>query len=128
MSTTLKKLVTIPLPAAVAATAVPALLFLGAGTFRMGDNRFGSRWGHRRTARAVSTVAIYRVTDRLQGRTVHVPCHEIVSTVSAWLAELGAHSPLVEDLARAVRARDWPAAYAIGDRLSVDVTVAAAAK
>ncbi|WP_353363286.1 hypothetical protein [Mycobacterium sp.] len=70
--------------------------------------------------------AMYRVADRLhEGRTVHVPAHEIATTVSAWLAELGAHSPLVDDLARAVRAGDWPAALGIGDYLSVDVSVAA---
>ena len=40
--------------------------------------------------------------DRLHnGRTVQVPGHEIAPIVSAWLAELGAQSPLVEDLARA---------------------------
>ena len=69
---------------------------------------------------------LYRITDRLlDGRTVDVPGHEFVSIVSTWLAELGAHSPLAEDLARAACAGDWPAAYAIGDRLSIDVTVAA---
>jgi hypothetical protein len=81
---------------------------------------------HHRTLRAIPTTTIYRVADRLhEGRTVEVPCHQIVTTVSAWLAELGAHSPLVEDLARAVHVGDWPAACAIGDYLSVDVTVAA---
>jgi len=66
--------------------------------------------------------------DRLHnGRTVQVPGHEIAPIVSAWLAELGAHSPLVEDLARAACGGDWAAAYAVGDQLSVDVTVAAAA-
>jgi hypothetical protein len=54
-----------------------------------------------------------------------VPAQEIATTVSAWLAELGAHSPLVDDLARAVCAGDWPVALGIGDYLSVDVTVAA---
>ena len=44
---------------------------------------------------------------------------------SAWLAEFGAHSPLVEDLARTVRDGDWTAAYTIADLLSVDVAVAA---
>ena len=69
---------------------------------------------------------LYRITDRLHDRrTADVPCHEIVGVVSTWLAELGAHSPLAEDLARAACAGDWPAAYAIGDRLSIDVTVAA---
>ena len=43
----------------------------------------------------------------------------------AWLAELGASSPLVEDLFRTVRASNWTAAHAIAECLSVDVTVAA---
>jgi hypothetical protein len=69
---------------------------------------------------------LYRITDRLHdGRAVDVPCHEIVEVVSRWLAELGIHSQLAEDLARAACAGDWPAAYAIGDRLSIDVTIAA---
>jgi hypothetical protein len=69
---------------------------------------------------------LYRITDRLHdGRTADVPCHEIVDVVSTWLADLGIHSPLAEDLARAACAGDWPAAYAIGDRLSIDVTIAA---
>jgi hypothetical protein len=83
-------------------------------------------WRHHRTLRAAPKTTIYRVADRLhEGRTVDVPCHQIVTTVSAWLAELGAHSPLVEDLGRAVHVGDWPAAYAIGEYLSVDVTVSA---
>jgi len=69
---------------------------------------------------------LYRITDRLHdGRTADVPCHEIVGVVTRWLADLGIHSPLAEDLARAACAGDWPAAYAIGDRLSIDVTIAA---
>ena len=69
---------------------------------------------------------LYRITDRLHDRrTVDVSCHEIVGVVSTWLAELGIHSPLAEDLARAACAGDWPAAYAVGDRLSIDVTIAA---
>jgi hypothetical protein len=71
---------------------------------------------------------LYYVTDRLHnGRTVQAPGHEIAPIVSAWLAELGAHSPLVEDLARAACVGDCAAACAVGDQLSVDVTVAAAA-
>ena len=59
---------------------------------------------------------IYRITHRLhEGRTADVPCSEIPTVVSSWLAELGVRSPLVEDLARAVSADDWPAAYAIGE-------------
>jgi hypothetical protein len=76
--------------------------------------------------RAARTRRIYQVIDRLhEGRSVHVPGHDIAITVSAWLAELGVHTPLVEDLARAVDAGDWPAACAIGEYLSVDVSVAA---
>ena len=76
--------------------------------------------------RAGLTRTIYQVRDRLhEGHTVHVPGPQIATTVSAWLAELGAHSPLVDDLARAVHTGDWPAAHAIGEYLSVDVTVAA---
>jgi hypothetical protein len=68
----------------------------------------------------------YQLTDRLHaGRTVRVSADGIFSAVSAWLSELGAYSPLVEDLARTVRSGDWSAAHAIADCLSVDVTVAA---
>ena len=71
-------------------------------------------------------MTIYQVSDRLHdGRTVHVSADGIAPTVSAWLAELGADSPLVEDLARALRAGDWPAAHRTADYLSVQVTVAA---
>ncbi|MGB8386386.1 MAG: hypothetical protein WCE76_00645 [Mycobacterium sp.] len=71
---------------------------------------------------------MYRVSDRLHSeRTVRVPAHQIAPIVSAWLAELGAHSPLVDDLARAACVGDWAAACAVGDQLSVDVTIAAAA-
>jgi hypothetical protein len=77
---------------------------------------------------ALSSMTIYCVTDRLHNRrTVQVPGHQIAPVVSAWLAELGAHSPLVEDLARAADVGEWAAAYAVGAQLSVDVTVAAAA-
>jgi hypothetical protein len=69
---------------------------------------------------------MYQLTDRLHNeRTAHVSCDEIAATVSAWLAELGVQSPLVEELARAVRAGDCPAMYAIGECLSIDVSVAA---
>jgi hypothetical protein len=69
---------------------------------------------------------MYHVTDLLHaGHAVDLPGHDIAPTLSTWLAELGAHTPLVEELAQAVCAGDWPAAYAIGDRLSIDVTIAA---
>ena len=68
-------------------------------------------------------VTVYQVTDQLtHGRTVCVPGDEIAPAVSAWLAELGTHSPLVEDLARAARAGDWAVAHALGEHLSVRVT------
>lgn len=71
---------------------------------------------------------MYCVADRLHsGRIVRVSGPEIAPTVSAWLAELGAHSPLVEDLARAACVGDWAVACAVGDQLSVDVFIAAAA-
>ena len=71
-------------------------------------------------------MTIYELHDRLHAeRTVYIPADEIAATISAWLAELGAHSPLVEDFARAVRAGDWPAADGIAGYLSVEVTVAA---
>jgi hypothetical protein len=69
---------------------------------------------------------IYRVTDCLhEGRAVDVPRNQVVTTVSAWLAELGASSPLVEELGRAVDANDWATARALGEYLSVDVALAA---
>ena len=71
-------------------------------------------------------MTIYQLTDRLHdGRTAHVPADAIVATISAWLAELGAASPLVEDLAQAVRVDDWPKAHHVADYLSLEVTVAA---
>jgi hypothetical protein len=72
------------------------------------------------------TFPIYRVTQRLgDGLTVEVPADAIARTVSAWLAELGAYSPLVDDLEKAVHAGDWSAARTIGEYLAVDVTIAA---
>ncbi|OBG92819.1 hypothetical protein A5697_00235 [Mycobacterium sp. E3251] len=87
--------------------------------------RFATRRHH---LRAVPTATMYRVTDRLHGgRTVRVPGNEIAPIVAAWLADLGAHSPLVDELARAACDGDWSVAYAIGDQLSIDVAIAAAA-
>jgi hypothetical protein len=81
---------------------------------------------HLRAGAAVPSTTLYQVTDRLhEERTVRVPFDAIGPTVSAWLAELGANSPMVEDLARAVRNGDWRAAYAVGEHLSVRVAVAA---
>ena len=70
-------------------------------------------------------MTIYTLTDRLHhGHTVHVRGDEIVPTVLSWLAELGACSPLAEDLGRAVRAGNWPETHRIADYLSVEVAVA----
>lgn len=70
--------------------------------------------------RKVQSATIYQVTDRSHdGRTARVPGDEITSTVSGWLSELGTQSPLADELARAVRIGDWPAAYAIGEHLSL---------
>lgn len=80
---------------------------------------------HRNKVTRAQERATYKVTDRLhRGRTVCVPGDHIAATVSAWLAELEVRSPLVEDLARAVTAADWPAVYDIGDLLAVSVEVA----
>jgi hypothetical protein len=77
----------------------------------------------RRTAQK-STV--YQVADRLhQERALRVTSDEIAATVSAWLAELEVESPMVDELADAVRTGNWTAAHALEDLLSVDVTVAA---
>ena len=76
--------------------------------------------------RGDATARTYQLTDRLHaGRTVEVSADGIVTAVSTWLAELGASSPLVEDLALTVREGDWTAAHAIADCLSIDVAVAA---
>ncbi len=88
----------------------------------LAPNHLTLRRHHRR---AMASATLYCVTDRLHGgRTVCVPGHQIAPIVSAWLAELGADSPLVDDLARAACVGDWAAAYAVGDQLSVDVTIA----
>jgi hypothetical protein len=96
------------------------------GSIHSGGARLRSWWRHERSLRAAPMTTIFQVTDLLhRGHTVRVPGDEIAATVSAWLAELGAHSPLVTDLVQAVGAGDWPTVYVIGERLSVDVTVAA---
>lgn len=79
-----------------------------------------THWSHR-----AAVPAIYELTDRLHtGHTARVTAAEITATVSSWLADVGAQSPLVEDLARAVRIGDWAATHALGERLSVAVAVA----
>jgi hypothetical protein len=71
-------------------------------------------------------VVCYLLTDRLHdGRKAQVRADQLPRTLAAWLAELGAHSPLVDELAKAVCAGDWPTAHAVADQLCVDVAVAA---
>jgi len=41
------------------------------------------------------------------GPAFRVAAHEIATTVADWLAELGVHSPLIDQLASAVREGDW---------------------
>ena len=95
------------------------------GSLGKGRNPFRGRSRPKKKHQTVATPRIYQIADRLhEGRTVKVASGDIVTTVSAWLAELGIQSPMVEDLAHAVCAADWPAVYVIGQRLSVDVTVA----
>lgn len=77
-------------------------------------------WRHHWQHTAEST--IYELTDRLHdGHSARVPADQITATVSAWLAELGARSPLVDDLERAVRDGDWATAHALGECLSVEI-------
>jgi hypothetical protein len=92
-----------------------------AGSFLRDGNHFGRPWQRQGTR----PNTIYQLTDRLHhGHVARVPGNEIAATVTSWLADLGAQSPLVDELAHAVQHRDWPAAYAIGNTLSVDVSVA----
>jgi hypothetical protein len=111
---------------AAVASSKPSASYLSGGSFALEANCFGGRRWHYGRRRGMPAMMIYQLTDRLHdGRIARVPGGEIAATVSAWLAELGTQSPLVDDLAGAVRGGDWPAAYAIGEHLSVDVAVCA---
>jgi len=71
---------------------------------------------NRRAARARTT---YLVSDRLHTeRSAHVAAHEIATTVSAWLAELGARSPGAHplELAAQLHMRTAPASRNPGTR------------
>lgn len=84
------------------------------GRNRMMRNAFGN---HR------SAGPNFRVSDRLhEERSVTVTAHEIATTVAGWLADLGVHSPLTQQLADAVGKGDWSTARAIADNLAVTVT------
>jgi len=83
----------------------------------MNSQKRRHHWPHRS-----STAAVYELTDRLHdGHIARVSASQITTTVSAWLAELGVHSPLVGDLERAVRDGDWAAAHALGECLSIEI-------
>ena len=70
--------------------------------------------------RVVQPAPTYWLTDCLhEGRSVRVSVDEIAGTLSDWLAELGARSPLVDELGQTVRAGDWMTAHIIADSLSV---------
>lgn len=84
-------------------------------------NVFGASAARGRQHAAVGPT--FRVSDRLhKDRAVTVAAGEIAATVAGWLAELGVHSPLVDQLAAAVGIGDWTTARAIADHLSVDFT------
>ena len=86
------------------------------GSLQKGGNRFRSRRRHPRTQQGGPAVTMYRVTDRLHAEhSAEVSCHDLAATVTMWLAELGAHTELV-DLARAICAGNRPTAYAIAGR------------
>jgi hypothetical protein len=96
-----------------------------AGSFVEAGYRFGRPWMNQRSRWGMRPNTMYQLTDRLHdGHIARVSGNAIAATVSSWLADLGAQSPLVDDLARAVQHHDWPATYAIGEILSVDVAVA----
>jgi hypothetical protein len=59
-----------------------------------------------------------------ESRITYIPASELAATVTEWLAELGACSPLVEDLAQEVDANNWPATHSISECLGIEVTIA----
>ncbi len=73
----------------------------------MNSPKWMVHWPQRRP-----TATIYQLTDRLhRGHVARVPAHQITATVSAWLADLGADSPLVDELE-------------LGECLSIEIAVA----
>ena len=106
-------------------SARPSPVRSGVRSFHAWCDRF-QLWSRRyRTLPVAATPTLYQIADRLhEQRTARVTGDAIATTVSAWLAELGVHSPMAEDLARAVRSGDWPAVYSIGEHLSVHVAIA----
>jgi hypothetical protein len=87
---------------------------------QFGESRNRWRWH-----RPAPDNQLYQVCDRLhEGRTVKVTAPQIACTVGEWLADLGVHSPWVEQLGAAVQAGDWATVRAIGEQLSVDISFA----
>lgn len=82
-----------------------------------------AHWAGRGSA-AADHQTCFCVRDCLRGgRAAHVPGHMVAGVVASWLAEFGAVSPAVDDLARAVCDSDWPSAHALAARLSVEIEV-----
>ena len=59
-----------------------------------------------------------------ESRTTYIRASELAATVTEWLAEVGACSPLVEDLAQELDANNWPAAHSISECLGIEVSIA----
>jgi hypothetical protein len=106
-------------------SGLPRILRSLVRSFHASNDRFQLRSRRQRAVPVAATSVIYQVADRLhEQQTLRVAGDAIAPTVSGWLAALGAQSSMAEDLARAVRSGDWPVVYAIGEHLSVEVTVA----
>ena len=66
----------------------------------------------------------YLVVDLLHlGRTARVAGHDIANLIDAWLNELDIRTTLSQELARAAPAGDWTTTHALGEDLSVAVSV-----
>jgi hypothetical protein len=81
------------------------------------------RWRHHRPRAAAAR--IYAVRHRVdESRITYISAGELAATVTEWLAEVGACSPLVDDLAQELDANNWPAAHSISECLGIEVTIA----
>jgi hypothetical protein len=83
-----------PVVVLLAPTARPAAVVERIGKASRETMMNSAVWRHHWLPRR-PTPTIYQLTDRLHDRhTARVPAHQITATVSAWLAEVGAHSPV----------------------------------